>query len=71
MGQPYKRIMVTTLVIMATFLPALALGSPVPVLIIIIAIKIGMDIWMHNRSHRATPGKATDEVATRIPAADD
>jgi hypothetical protein len=71
MSQPYKRIVITHVAIIAGGLPVMALGSPAPLLVVLIAIKIGMDIWMHNRSHRAATGKATEEAAARIPAADD
>ncbi len=31
------------------------LGSPVPLLCILVFLKIGMDVWLHIKSHRAIP----------------
>ena len=71
MSQPYKRIVITHIAIIAGGVPVMALGSPAPLLVILIAMKIGMDIWMHIRSHRAATAGATYEAAARMPVADD
>jgi len=38
-------------------------------LVILIALKIGMDLWLYTRSHKAAPGKAGNEAG--VEAADD
>jgi hypothetical protein len=69
MSQPYKRIVLTHIAIIAGGVPVMALGSPVPLLVILIALKIGMDLWLYTRSHKAAPGKAGNEAG--VEAADD
>lgn len=53
MGQPYGRIVLLHVAIIAGGLPVMLLGSPVPLLIILIGLKIVVDIALHNRSHGA------------------
>jgi hypothetical protein len=52
MGAPYKRIVLLHIAIIAAGVPVMLLGSPIPLLAILIAMKIGMDLWLHNREHR-------------------
>ena len=56
MFRPYKRIFLMHVAIIAGGFFILKLGSPVALLCILIFLKIGMDIWLHKRSHR--PAKA-------------
>ncbi|MGC9325930.1 MAG: DUF6498-containing protein [Desulfomonilia bacterium] len=51
MGLPYKRIVLMHVAIIAGGLPVMVLGSPVPLLIVLVFLKIGLDIWLHQRSH--------------------
>ncbi len=53
MGQPYKRVVIMHIAIIAGGIPIMMLGSPMPLLCILIFLKIGMDIYMHIRSHKA------------------
>lgn len=53
MMQPYGRIVLLHVAIIAGGMPVMLLGSPVPLLCILIVLKIGMDMWLHARSHRA------------------
>ena len=57
MFQPYKRIVLMHVSIIAGGFFILKLGSPVALLCILIFLKIGMDIWLHKRSHRAAKAK--------------
>jgi hypothetical protein len=34
-------------------LPIMILGSPVPLLCILIILKVGVDIWLHTKSYKA------------------
>jgi len=55
MSRPYKRIVLMHVAIIAGGVPIMMLGSPVPLLCILIILKIGMDIWLHNKSHKEDP----------------
>ena len=71
MGQPYKRIVVLHVAIIAGAMPVLALGSPLPLLVILIALKIWMDIWLHIKSHPAVPpGKGGHVRRRKVEPAD-
>jgi hypothetical protein len=58
MSQPYGRIVVLHAAIIAGGIFVLKLGSPLPLLIILVGFKIGLDLWLHRRSHRTEPGRA-------------
>jgi len=58
MGQPYSRIVVLHIAIIAGGMPVMMLGSPVYLLAVLVALKIGMDIWLHVKSHRTAPAGA-------------
>lgn len=53
MMRPYKRVALMHVAIIAGGVPIMMVGSPVPLLCILIVLKTGMDIWLHNRSHKA------------------
>jgi hypothetical protein len=57
MSRPYKRIVLMHVAIIAGGVPIMMLGSPVPLLCILIILKIAMDIWLHTKSHKADPLK--------------
>ncbi len=57
MSRPYKRIVLMHVAIIAGGVPIMMLGSPVPLLCILVILKIVMDIWLHTRSHKAEPKK--------------
>ncbi len=52
MHQPYSRIVLLHVVIIAGGFAVLTLGSPVPVLVLLVIGKIGLDISLHIREHR-------------------
>lgn len=53
MVQPYGRIVLLHVTIIAGGVPVMLLGSPVPLLCILIGLKVVIDIGLHVRSHRA------------------
>jgi hypothetical protein len=61
MSRPYKRIVLMHVAIIAGGVPIMMLGSPVPLLCILIILKIGMDIWLHSKSHKADPLKKREK----------
>jgi hypothetical protein len=53
MSRPYTRIVLLHVAIIAGGVPIMMLGSPVPLLCILVILKIGMDVWLHTKSHGA------------------
>ncbi|MDD3517208.1 MAG: DUF6498-containing protein [Chromatiales bacterium] len=51
MMDPYGRIVVMHLAIIAGGMAVMALGSPLPMLLILIVLKIGFDVALHRRAH--------------------
>jgi hypothetical protein len=51
MNAPYRRIAVLHIAIIAGGFLVVRLGSPLGLLVALVALKIGMDIMLHNRSH--------------------
>jgi hypothetical protein len=51
MNAPYRRIAVLHIAIIAGGFLVAKLGSPLGLLVALVALKIGMDIILHNRSH--------------------
>jgi hypothetical protein len=49
--QPYSRVIVMHMAIMAGAFGTMLLGQPVIMLIALVALKIGMDLKLHQRSH--------------------
>jgi len=52
MQQPYKRIVLLHVAIIAGGFGVIALGSPLPLLVLIVIGKIALDIHFHRREHR-------------------
>jgi hypothetical protein len=52
MIRPYKRIAILHVAIIAGGMPVMVLGSPVPLLCILVLLKICLDIHLHMKSHR-------------------
>ena len=52
MQQPYKRIVLLHVAIIAGGFGVIALGSPLPLLVLIVIGKIALDIHLHRREHR-------------------
>ena len=57
MMRPYKRIVLMHVAIIAGGALVMMLGSPVGLLCVLIFLKIGMDIWLHVKSHKAVSSK--------------
>lgn len=52
MGQPYKRIVIMHITIIFGGFLVMALGSALPALLLLIALKPGADLYAHLREHR-------------------
>ena len=52
MNQPYKRIVILHVAIIAGGVPIMMLDSPVPLLCILVLLKVCMDIHLHTKEHR-------------------
>jgi hypothetical protein len=52
MQQPYKRIVLLHVAIIAGGFAVMLLGSPLPLLVLIVIGKIALDIHLHRREHR-------------------
>jgi Family of unknown function (DUF6498) len=65
MNAPYRRIAVLHIAIIAGGFLVAKMGSPLGLLVVLVALKIGMDIILHNRSHaprsQAAPSNAPGE----------
>jgi len=57
MMQPYKRIVILHVTILFGGGLAMLLGSPIPILILLIALKTAVDIALHKAEHKAFAGK--------------
>ena len=55
MTAPYKRIAVLHIAVIIGGFLVVELGQPLGLLLALVALKITMDIMLHNRSHRAVP----------------
>ena len=51
MMRPYKRIAILHVTILAGGVPVVLLGSPVPLVLLLILIKAGIDVVLHVREH--------------------
>jgi hypothetical protein len=57
MMRPYKRIVLMHVAIIAGGVLVMKMGSPVGLLCVLIFLKIGMDIWLHVKSHKAASSR--------------
>jgi hypothetical protein len=53
MGQPYARVMVLHVSIIGGGIVVMMLGTPVAALLLLVALKTGIDLSAHRREHRA------------------
>jgi hypothetical protein len=67
MQQPYQRIMVMHIAIIAAGVFVMKFNSPMPMLIILIFLKIVFDIFLHRRLHRKAKKKAARLKETSAP----
>lgn len=56
MAAPYGRIVILHIAIIAGGFAVMALGQPVVLLVILVLLKIGVDVALHLREHRAIAG---------------
>jgi hypothetical protein len=63
MSAPYRRIAVLHIAIIAGGFLVVRLGSPLGLLVALVALKIGMDIMLHNRSHASRPHSNSREIS--------
>ncbi len=61
MIRPYSRIVMLHVGIIAGAMPVMLLGSPLPLLVLLIAFKIGFDIKLHVKSHAKDAGGMGEE----------
>ena len=59
MARPYTRIVMLHVAIIVGAAPVMMLGSPIPLVVLLVAFKIAVDIAFHRRSH----GPRADEEA--------
>ena len=57
MGAPYKRIVVLHLAILLGGFGVMVLGSPLPLLLGLVGLKIGLDLVLHLREHRSSAAR--------------
>ena len=61
MYQPYQRIVIMHVAILAGGIFIMKLNSPMPLMIILVILKIAFDIHLHNKSHRSPISKPTEQ----------
>ena len=64
MAAPYKRIAVLHVAVIIGGFMVVELGQPMGLLLALVALKIGMDIMLHRRAHRAL-SEPSDETAAK------
>ena len=65
MTAPYKRIAVLHVAVIIGGFLIIELGQPLGLLLALVALKIGMDIVLHNRSHRELSESRDETVTSR------
>ncbi len=74
MHQPYQRIIVMHIAIIAGGIFVMKLNSPLPLLIILVLLKISFDLYLHKKSHKVktkeTKPKKDKEAQTQIGISD-
>jgi hypothetical protein len=60
MGSPYGRVVVMHIAILAGGFLTMAIGSPAPLLVVLVVLKTILDVNLHNREHKkaATVGQS-------------
>ena len=62
MHQPYQRIIVMHIAIIASGIFIMKLNSPLPLLIILIMLKIFFDLYLHRKSHNVITQKSENDA---------
>ena len=68
MHQPYQRIIVMHIAIIAAGIFVMKFNSPMPMLVILILLKIVFDLILHRRSHKKAKKKAAREAQVKAVA---
>jgi hypothetical protein len=55
MHAPYKRVVVLHVATIAGAFGVAAFESPLPLLLILVILKTGLDVWLHRREHASRP----------------
>ena len=58
MTSPYGRVIVMHITILAGGFLTMAIGSPAPLLVVMVVLKTVLDINLHNRSHKKVTARA-------------
>ena len=58
MGSPYGRVVVMHIAILAGGFLTMAVGSPAPLLVVLVGLKTILDVSLHNREHRKAAAKS-------------
>ncbi len=66
MRAPYKRIAVLQVTVIAGGFLVTVLGSPTGMLVVLVALKTGIDIMLHNRSHKPDTAVASDSETKQV-----
>jgi len=54
MAAPYRRIVIMHLAILAGGFGVAVVGSPLPLLVLLVVLKLVLDVWLHIREHRTS-----------------
>ena len=65
MHQPYQRIIVMHIAIIASGIFIMKLNSPLPLLIILILLKIFFDLYLHKKSHTVKTQKTENDAVQK------
>ena len=66
MHQPYQRIIVMHIAILAGGIFVMKLDSPLPLLIALVLLKIFFDLHLHKKSHTKKPPKTKDKDSSHV-----
>ncbi len=66
MHQPYQRIVVMHIAIIAGGIFVMKLNSPLPLMIILVVLKIFFDLYLHKKSHKVKGKKPGEKKSRKI-----
>lgn len=67
MNQPYKRIVILHVAIIAGGMPIMILGSPAPLLCILVLLKICVDIHLHLKERKINTNEGVKTLTIPVP----
>jgi len=65
MAQPYKRIVLLHVAILFGAMPVMLLGSPTPILALLVILKIALDVVLHLQEHKPAQAPAPASANAR------